>query len=261
MHIEFLGTAGYHPCEDRHTTCIYLPDAAPQSGFVLDAGGGLFRLVKRELPSQLHIFMSHAHLDHSVGLTYLLDVLHGKNCTATIYGNAPTLAAITQTLFTAPLFPVEFRFATHTVEPGVPFAVDGVHIETFALTHPGGSLGYRFTWPQDNTNAISSTQSSGAKSLAYVTDTVGDGLYLDHIRNLDVLIHERNFADKLQKVATLTGHCSSSDVAKVAREAQPQQLLLMHFNPMVDGDPALEDNLAQEFPHAVFSHDKQIIEF
>lgn len=260
MHIEFLGTAGYHPCEERHTTCIYLPDATPQSGFVLDAGSGLFRLIKRDLPSQLHIFMSHAHLDHSMGLTFLLDVLHGKTCNVTVYGNAPTLEAITQTLFSLPLFPVAFQFATYTVEPGVPFEVDGVQVETFDLTHPGGSTGYRFTWPQDNTNAQSSTRSSGA-TLAYITDTVGDGLYVEHIRDLDVLIHERNFTDNLQELATLTGHCSSSDVAKVARETRPQQLLLMHFNPLPDGDPSLEDDLAQEFPHAVFARDNQIIEF
>lgn len=276
MHIEFLGTAGYHPSEKRHTTCIYLPDATPQSGFVLDAGSGLFRLIGRDLPSQLHIFMSHAHLDHSGGLTFLLDVLHGKNCTVTVYGNALTLHAVTQTLFGLPLFPVEFRFRTHVVEAGVPFEVDGVQIEAFALTHPGGSMGYRFHWPQKDTSAASSTRSStsrsstswssvpqpsGAKSLAYVTDTVGDGLYLNHIRDVDVLIHERNFADNLQDVAILTGHCSSSDVANVARETRPRQLLLMHFNPLPDGDPSLEDDLAQEFPDAVFTRDNQIIEF
>jgi len=59
----------------------------------------------------------------------------------------------------------------------------------------------------------------------------------------------------------LTGHCSSSDVANVARETRPGQLLLMHFNPLPDSDPALEDDLAEEFPDAVFTRDNQIIEF
>ena len=37
MKVEFLGTAGYHPNANRHTSCTYLPEVTPTSGFVLDA--------------------------------------------------------------------------------------------------------------------------------------------------------------------------------------------------------------------------------
>src|SRR4028118_2049108 len=86
MMLEFLGTAGYHPSASRHTSCAYIADAGVKCGFVLDAGTGFFRLIGRTLPPQLHIFLSHAHLDHVSGLTYLLDVLRDQQCEVTVYG-------------------------------------------------------------------------------------------------------------------------------------------------------------------------------
>ena len=71
MQLHCLGTAGYHPNEHRHTSCYFLPE----SGIVLDAGTGLFRLAGLIQTSTLDILLSHAHLDHVAGLTFLLDVL------------------------------------------------------------------------------------------------------------------------------------------------------------------------------------------
>lgn len=267
MHIEFLGTAGYHPSEERHTSCTYLPDATPESGFVLDCGTGAFRLVGRELPSRLHVFLSHAHLDHTVGLTFLLDVLHGKTCEALVYGSAKTIDVITKTVFDSPLFPVDFRHHAFIVEPGEILRIEGVEIRPFALTHPGDSLGYRFDWKAGNVPLSStrlaeiSTENTRNRSLGYVTDTVGDGLYLEEIRDLDVLIHERNFADDLQEFALATGHCSSRDVAAVAREVQPKRLILTHFNPLTKSEEIDADGLRNEFPDVVFARDSMTIEF
>ena len=78
MRVEFLGTAGYHPNAQRHTSCTWLPVAAPGHAFVFDAGTGFYRLIERDLPAHLHIFLSHAHLDHVSGLTYLLNVLWNR---------------------------------------------------------------------------------------------------------------------------------------------------------------------------------------
>jgi ribonuclease BN (tRNA processing enzyme) len=115
------------------------------------------------------------------------------------------------------------------------------------LTHPGGSLAYRFDWPRD--------------SLAYITDTAGDGLYIDFICGVDLLIHERNFADNLQEVAVASGHCTSEAVGYVARRAKAKRLALTHFNPLTKTDPGEEDSLRAEFPEAVFARDGLTIEF
>jgi hypothetical protein len=40
MKLHCLGTAGYHPSDNRHTACFFLPD----QGIALDAGSSVFRL-------------------------------------------------------------------------------------------------------------------------------------------------------------------------------------------------------------------------
>ena len=248
MKVEFLGTAGYHPNATRHTSCTYLPDAAPDCGFVLDAGTGMFRLIGRPLPSQLHIFLSHAHLDHVSGLTYLLNILLHQKSQVTVYGSEKTLNTISNDLFDSPLFPLPFEHAQCVVEPGKAITVGGVETSVFTLTHPGDSFAYRFNW-QDG------------KSLAYVTDTAGDGLYVDFIRDVDLLIHERNFSDDLHEIADASGHCTSEVVARVAQEANVKQLAITHFNPLTDIDPLEEDSLRQDCPEAVSAYDGLELEF
>ncbi len=70
MQLHCLGTAGYHPSDTRQTSCYFLA----RDGVVLDAGTGIYRLTPLIQTDTLDILLSHAHLDHVVGLTFLLDV-------------------------------------------------------------------------------------------------------------------------------------------------------------------------------------------
>ena len=253
MNIEFFGTAGYHPCEVRHTSCAYIENAAPDCAFVLDAGTGFFRLIGRPLPAELRIFLSHAHLDHCFGLTFYLDLIHSSPtpCGLTIYGSRECLDAVLG-LFDSPLFPVAYRGKSVVLEPGGVLDVCGVQVSTFPLTHPGGSRAYRFDWPG---------HAPAGKSLAYVTDTVGDDRYVDFIQDVDLLIHERNFANEMQELAILSGHCTTSDVIRVAKASRAKRLALTHFNPLEMGEILEEDQLREVAPNAVFAHDGLKLEF
>jgi ribonuclease BN (tRNA processing enzyme) len=249
MKLEFLGTAGYHPSEKRHTSCALIADAAPDNAFVLDAGTGFFRLIGRRLPAHLHIFLSHAHLDHVCGLTYYLDLIHSapSPLDLTIYGARECLDAALS-LFDSPLFPVAFRGGQCiAVEPGKVLDVAGVKVSAHPLTHPGGSLAYRFDWSD--------------KSLAYVTDTAGDARYIDFIHDADLLIHERNFSDNMHELAAMSGHCTTEAVIRVASAAKVKRLVTTHFNPLVDDDPMEEDALREACPVALAADDGLVLEF
>lgn len=218
MKLVLLGTTGYHPTNERQTACMMLPEL----GVVLDAGTGLFRVRRRLQTDHLDIFLTHAHLDHVMGLTFLFDVLHEKKgMVARVHGEPAKLAAIREHLFAPEIFPVLPPLEFVPLLPEVKLR-DDYRLTWFPLTHPGGSIGYRIDGPHG--------------SLAYVTDTTADlkADYVEKIRGVDVLIHECYFADGQEQLATLTGHSCLSPVAEVARAAEVGRLILVHVNPFDD---------------------------
>jgi ribonuclease Z len=222
MKITLLGTAGYHPSEARHTACVMLPEL----GIVLDAGTSMFRVRDRLVTDELDVFISHAHLDHVVGLTYLLDILYGRTMRrVTVHADARTIGAIEKHLLAGPIFPVklpcEYRPLTWT--EAIPVANSG-RATCFPLIHPGGSTGFRFDWPD--------------RSFAYITDTTASPSadYVERIRGVDLLLHECNFRDGQEELAERTGHSSASQVAQVAKAANVGRLVLIHVNPLEPSD-------------------------
>lgn len=246
MKLLFLGTTGYHPNERRQTACLMLPEL----GVVLDAGTGLFRIRQHLTAPSLDIFLTHAHLDHVVGLTFLFDVLYQKTMKHVfVHGEAEKLREIDQHLFSPLLFPVKPPFEYRPLSQRVRLA-DGAELTHFPLEHPGGAIGFRIDWPD--------------RSLAYVTDTTArpGAAYLEQIRGVDVLVHECYFPDGWEDKAELTGHSCTTPVAEAARAAGVGRLLLVHVNPLsTDDDPIGLDVARAIFPAVEIAEDGQEIEF
>lgn len=244
MKLMFLGTGGYHPNERRHTACLLFPEI----GLAFDAGSGLFRLPSRLQSPDVQIFVTHSHLDHVVGVSYLLVPLVRKTIRSATVTSAPEyIRAIQTNLLSEPLFPVDVGCTFSHLTQSMP--VPGAGVLNFCrLKHPGGSIGYRVDWP--------------GRSFAYITDTTVDGSYTQFIRGVDLLVHECYFADADANWAAPTGHSHTSQVATLAKEAGVSRLLLTHIDPRAEGDDPVGLAAARKiFPNTEIAEDLMELDF
>lgn len=231
MKLICLGTAGYHPSEDRHTSCYFLPE----SGIILDAGTGIFRLPRHIQTEKLHIVLSHAHLDHVAGLTFLLDVLYQRPVDQLcIWGDAEKLDAIKEHLFADLIFPVHLDAQWCPIESGTEFHIGDCRIDCRDQNHPGGSLGFRLQWV-------------GGKRLLYLSDTTGDTTSeaMDWYHDADLMMHECYFGAAMAQWAQKTGHTWTTRLGEIALGARPRRLLLTHANPLESDPESLRSEVLQ----------------
>jgi ribonuclease BN (tRNA processing enzyme) len=246
MKLHLLGTGGYFPTTRRHTACFMIPEV----GVVLDAGSGMCRLGEHLQTDRLDIFLTHAHLDHIAGLTYLVNVVSKQVLQRTVvHGEASKLTAVREHLFAEAIFPVPppFRFEPLSNSCTLP---DGGMLKTFRLKHPGSSLGFRLDWP--------------GHSLGYVTDTTAsaDASYIDEIRGVDLLIHEAYFAADANNLPEVTGHSSLPHVVQVAAAAQVRRLVLVHIDPKMPDDSRYDLTAARRvFANTQLGTDCMEVEF
>lgn len=231
MKLAALGTAGYLPAAGRQTMSFLL--AGDSEALLLDAGTGVARLlepqVARLLPAgrRLDVVLSHYHLDHVVGLSYLLGLAADRPIR--IHAPAPPLTStgaegIAQ-LLSPPLFPLPVESWPMSVEIA-PFTGPEVEIGSLRLKvrrqrHPGGSVGVRL-----------------GDAFAYVTDTVIDAATAEFVRGVKLLLHEVWLTE--EEAAThdpsLSGHSHAGAVADLARAAGVGRLWIVHHHPRRTAD-------------------------
>ena len=246
MKLHFLGTTGYHPNNVRQTACLMLPEL----GVVLDAGTGMFRVRDLIQTDTLDIYLSHIHLDHSMGLTFLYDVLHEKQMSrVTVHVAEDKIEPIKNHLYSKLLFPVKPNFEIEPFSNQPAVLSDGAKLATIPLKHPGGAHGFRIDWPD--------------RSFAYITDTTAsvEAEYVDAIADVDTLVHECYFPDGWEDKAELTGHSCLTPVAHVAAKARAKRMFLVHVNPLDESDSPLDlDSVANVYPQIVVAEDLMTIE-
>lgn len=220
----------------------------PEMGIIFDAGTGIFRARDLIQTDTLDIFLSHVHLDHCIGLTFLYDILWQKEMSrVTVHVAEEKISAIESSLYHQDLFPVKPNFEIRPLEDSI--LLGDATLSTIPVRHPGGCHAFRLDWPD--------------RSLAYVTDTVADedADYVDKIVNVDTLVHECYFPDGWEDRAELTGHSCLTPVAKVAAKAKANRLFLVHINPLnEDSQPLDLESVKPIFPEIEVATDQLEIE-
>jgi ribonuclease BN (tRNA processing enzyme) len=114
------------------------------------------------------------------------------------------------------------RIVFKTVYPGDAFAVGPVKVETAALNHPGGAIGYRL--------------SHRGRVMTYLCDNehteYGFGDELKELaRKADLLIYDAQYLPEEYPQKTGWGHSTYEVGADLARAAGVRQLVLTHHEP------------------------------
>lgn len=101
MHLHILGCAGGIGGRERLTTCL-----AIDHDVLLDAGTGVGELSVEALTKIDHVFLTHSHLDHVVGLAFLLDAVLGRRRTpVTVHASEAVIGTLKKHLFNWLIWP------------------------------------------------------------------------------------------------------------------------------------------------------------
>lgn len=224
-----LGTNGFIPTFGRQTMSFLV--LAPGGALLLDAGTGVARLAEEPVRAllapyeRLDVVLTHYHLDHVIGLSYLTALWRGKPLR--LFAPGPPLVDGTPEagigrLLAPPLFPITVDAFPLPVEV-VPYNGEGP-IEAAGLElrfrrqdHPGGSAAVRV-----------------GDLLAYATDTTADDATAVFVTGVDLLLHEcwATDAEAAADPAALYGHSAAGGVARIARAAHVGRLLTVHHHPL-----------------------------
>lgn len=232
MFVLPLGTNGFFPSFGRETMCFAIPFG--KTLIILDAGSGLYRLAEPEGKKLLegveniHLFLSHYHLDHTFGFYAAFKLLRGKK--VTVFGSQ--IKKVFSELPKLDYFPVKYdrqfsNFLFHKLAIGKQ-EVDDYTVFVRKQYHRGeGSLAFRFDFTKYKT------------SLAYVTDSEPTVEGIVFVRGVKLLLHEHwysgiNLLNKRKlniKDHCIEGHVTTVGAAWIAKMAKSSKLCLVHHYP------------------------------
>jgi phosphoribosyl 1,2-cyclic phosphodiesterase len=226
-----------------NTSCVALrPD--DDTLLILDAGTGIRELGRHlnGLPKDVHILLTHLHLDHIEGLRFFAPLWRPDTC-LNIWGPASPVRSLRdriKLILSPPLFPVHlgdvpsrliFRDAPAEMRLGA------AHVTAQRVQHPGPTVGYRID--------------VAGRTLAYIPDhEPALGLDLDTIssdwvsglalaQDADWLFHDAQYFEEQYPALVGWGHSSVAHAVRMAQHAGAKRLLLFHHDP-AHGDEELE---------------------
>ena len=290
LSLFFAGTAGSVPSARRGLPALLLRRGG--EAILFDCGEGTQRQLVRSvgLPDVSHVFLTHFHADHWLGLPGMLKSfeLRDRDRPLTVVGPPGTLRLLEAVRFVYGR--LKYPFEVRELEPHQPVAWEDWHIAPFAVDHRGTAFGYaiveearrgRFDAELAARLGVASGPDFGRLERGETVDGVtreqvvgpdrpgrkvvlsGDTAPCEALRvaadRADVLVHEATFAEEESARAAQTRHSTARQAAAVGRDADVGLLALTHLSSRYGGRE-LRDEAREVFARTVVPRDFDAIE-
>jgi len=261
--VTILGSSSATPIFNRNPTSQALN--INERLYLIDCGEGTQQQMLRfdVKASRIdHIFISHLHGDHYLGLVGLLSSLH-------LNGRKKP-------------YPIEFNF-TNTEKAEVILDNQDITVETIPLDHGIACTGFLFKEkkrlrkllkdklgemeiPVEYYSALKkgadyvandgkvyknetlTSDSDVPKSYAYCSDTCYNEMYFKQIGDTTLLYHEATFLNNMLERANETHHTTALQAGEIALKTNAKKLLIGHFSARYKTLNELLDEARSVFP-------------
>ena len=233
--VILLGTNGWYDTATGNTISILVD--IPNSYIVLDAGNGIYKLDNYLIEDKpVYLFISHYHLDHTVGL-HILPKFKIKNKLFIIGPNNAKkfFKFFIEAPFTTPL--KDIKYPIEILEMPIDYQKIPFDCEILAMRHSIYCQGIRI-------------EVSG-KVITYCPDTGYCENAVKLSKNADILLTE--CANPSGYTNPNWPHLNPETAAQIAKEASAKKLVLVHFDAEVY-DNFDKRNNAEKIAHQIFDN-------
>jgi phosphoribosyl 1,2-cyclic phosphodiesterase len=223
-----------------HSPCVEI-ETGGADYVVCDMGSGLRPFGQAAIarhgpasPQTYHVFVSHVHWDHIMGLPFFTPAYIPGN-RVRFYGGHPELEAALRRQQEVPSFPVDFSYLRADIEfmrlePGTRYDIAGMTVTAKLQRHAGDSYGYRF---ESNGHTVVYSTDSEHK-LAHPAETAG---FVDFFRNADLVVFDAMYSlAEATSVKADWGHSSNVVGVELCQQAGVRHLCLFHHEPANDDE-------------------------
>jgi ribonuclease Z len=294
LSVLFLGTAGSMPTVQRAPASLLIRRGGDR--ILIDCGEGSQRQLLRSvgLPELEHIFLTHFHADHFLGLPGMMKTftLRGRKLPLHIYGPRGLKGLISDLRRIYGKLSYEVR----AIELGPTDAVEfgDYRIGAYSVVHRTEALGYalveddrpgrfdpararelgvkagplygelqRGTTVEVDGRRVSPEQVMGearpGRKIVLTGDTQPCEATVAVAQGAELLVHDGTFSAEEAERAAQTGHSTAPEAARIAAEAGVSLLALTHLSSRYFG-PTIEKEACEVFERTVVPRDFDLID-
>ncbi len=296
--INILGCSAATPTSLRHTTAQVVK--CHNTYFLLDcAEGTQMQLRRMKIPIMRinHIFISHLHGDHYLGLPGLLFSLHllGRKKELHIYSPAG-LRQIIDVHYTVSGLEPSFEIIFHEIQHGGERLYQDKHlfVDSIEMEHRITCYGFlvsektlernikkdgilRYNIPVQSMQSIKlgedfvttdgetipnsalTTEPHKPRSYAFCSDTAYTESFLHQITGADVLYHEATFLEDNAVIAREKTHSTAIEAATIAHKAGVGKLLMGHYSARYKDLSDFEKEARTVFPESYLVQEGDVV--